>query len=136
MTICAEDYVNIDTSNHGDGNENDDASGSAEKPSRAQRKRLRKKMLKEEAARRKQMIGPLLPTEMCQTPHGRVADAGGGPSNVEEASDGEEEAGCLQPVRSNVQEKQGTIWLLTFDNSTLSLAFNFGIVLTFIKSIY
>lgn len=69
-------------------------------------------MLKEEAARRKQMIGPLLPTEMCQAPDGRVADAGGGGSNVEEASDGEEEAGCLQPVRSNVQEKQG---ILAFD---------------------
>ncbi|CAA7034640.1 unnamed protein product [Microthlaspi erraticum] len=106
--INPEDYVNIDKSNNGDGNENDDASGIAEKPRRAQRKRVRKKMLKEEASRRKKMIGPLLPTtEMCQTPDERLADASGSNVEVEEACGGEKEADCLQLVRSNVQEKEG-----------------------------
>ncbi|CAL9245048.1 unnamed protein product [Arabidopsis halleri] len=89
--INPEDYLKIDSSNHGDVNENGDESETAEKPSRAQRKRLRKKMLKEEAVRRKKVIGPLLPTEMLQTHDGiRVGDAGG--SNFEEEdSDGDEE---------------------------------------------
>ncbi|KAG7539366.1 hypothetical protein ISN44_As13g030220 [Arabidopsis suecica] len=108
--INPEDYLKIDSSNHGDVNENGDDSGIAEKPSRAQRKRLRKKMLKEEAVRRKKVIGPLLPTEMLQTQDGiRVGDAGG--SNFEEDSDGDEgEASgsniCSQLVRPNAQEKK------------------------------
>ncbi|KAG7535648.1 hypothetical protein ISN45_Aa08g030550 [Arabidopsis thaliana x Arabidopsis arenosa] len=109
--INPEDYLKIDSSNHGDVNEIGDESGIAEKSSRAQRKRLRKKMLKEEAVRRKKVIGPLLPTEMLQTHDGiRVGDAGR--SNVEEEdSDGDEgEASgsniCSQLVRPNAQVKK------------------------------
>lgn len=119
--FSSEDYLKIDSSNHGDVSEIGGESGIAEKPSRAQRKRLRKKMLKEEAARRKKVIGPLLPTEMLQTHDGRrVGDASG--SNFEEEdSDGDEEETsgsisdiCSQLVRPNAQEKkQGThsFWL-------------------------
>ncbi|CAH8280963.1 unnamed protein product [Arabidopsis lyrata] len=105
--INPEDYLKIDSSNHGDVNEIGDESGIAEKPSRAKRKRLRKKMLKEEAARRKKVIGPLLPTEMLQTHDGiRVGDAGG--SNFEEEdSDGDEEetSGSI----SDICSEQGKI---------------------------
>lgn len=108
--VYSEDYVKSDPSHHGDGNEIGYESGIADKPSRAQRKRLRKKMLKEEAARRKRVIGPLLPTQMLQTNDvRRVGDVSG--SNVEEDSDGdkEEDGGsniCSQPVRPNAQEKK------------------------------
>ncbi|CDY08736.1 BnaA06g24880D [Brassica napus] len=84
--INPEDYVKIDSSNH---EENGDESET--KPSRAQRKRIRKKMLKEEAARRRKVIGPLLPTEMIET---------------REDSDGGEEASCVQPARLNASEKE------------------------------
>ncbi|CAH2043267.1 unnamed protein product [Thlaspi arvense] len=93
--INPEDYVNIDTSNHDDDSDNGDDSETAEKPGRAQRKRLRKKMLKEEAARRRKVIGPLLPAEMIQARDSRVADG-----------DGEAEASCLQPARQNAPEKE------------------------------
>ncbi|CAE6261683.1 unnamed protein product [Arabidopsis arenosa] len=115
--INPEDYLKIDSSNHGDVNENGDESGIAEKPSRAQRKRLRKKMLKEEAVRRKKVIGPLLPTEMLQTHDGRIVGDAGGNNFEEEDSDGDEEEtsgsisnNCSQLVRPNAQEKkQGKI---------------------------
>ncbi|CAH8364052.1 unnamed protein product [Eruca vesicaria subsp. sativa] len=94
--INPEDYVNIDSSNHGDDDEN--GGESETKPSRAQRKRIRKKMLKEEAARRRKVIGPLLPTEMIQTRDDIVGDAGG--------SDCGEEASCVQPARLNASEKE------------------------------
>lgn len=110
--------MKVDTSSHGDDNENVDESEIAEKPSRAQRKRLRKKMLKEEAARRRKVIGPLLPTEMIQTRVARVEDAGG--SNGEGDSHGEEEASCSQPARLNAQEKEGTT-AFDFQVSTISL---------------
>ncbi|CAN7024194.1 unnamed protein product [Brassica rapa subsp. trilocularis] len=87
--INPEDYVNIDSSNHGDEDENGDESET--KPSRAQRKRIRKKMLKEEAARRRKVIGPLLPAEMVET---------------REDSNGGEEASCVQPARLNASEKE------------------------------
>ncbi|XP_010463818.1 PREDICTED: uncharacterized protein LOC104744454 [Camelina sativa] len=109
--INPEDYLKINSSINGEDNEIGDESGNAEKPSRAQRKRLRKRLLKEEAVRRKKVIiGPLLPTD------GRrvfVGDASG--SNVEkEDSDSEEEEDeasesktCSQPVRLNATgEKQ------------------------------
>ncbi|WZZ00843.1 hypothetical protein YC2023_073171 [Brassica napus] len=86
QSIYSEDYVKIDSSNH---EENGDESET--KPSRAQRKRIRKKMLKEEAARRRKVIGPLLPTEMIET---------------REDSDGGEEASCVQPARLNASEKE------------------------------
>ncbi|XP_009150680.1 uncharacterized protein LOC103874032 [Brassica rapa] len=87
--INPEDYVKIDSSNHGDDDENGDESET--KPSRAQRKRIRMKMLKEEAARRRKVIGPLLPTEMIET---------------REDSNGGEEASCVQPARLNASEKE------------------------------
>ncbi|CAF1706750.1 hypothetical protein HID58_054750 [Brassica napus] len=87
--INPEDYLNIDSSNHGDDHENGDEPET--KPSRAQRKRIRKKMLKEEAARRRKVIGPLLPTEMIET---------------REDSSGGEEASCIQPARLNASEKE------------------------------
>ncbi|XP_010484448.1 PREDICTED: uncharacterized protein LOC104762784 [Camelina sativa] len=106
--INPEDYLKINSSINGEDNEIGGESGNAEKPSRAQRKRLRKKLLKEEAARRKKVIGPLLPTD------GRrvfVGNASG--SNVEEEdSDSEEEEAseskktCSQPVRVNAPEKK------------------------------
>ncbi|KAG2327180.1 hypothetical protein Bca52824_009908 [Brassica carinata] len=95
--INPEDYVNIDSSNN-PGDEEDHGDVSETKPSRAQRKRIRKKMLKEEAARRSKVIGPLLPTEMIQTARDdSVADVDG--------SDGGEEASCVQLARLNAQEK-------------------------------
>ncbi|KAL0863199.1 hypothetical protein Bca101_042317 [Brassica carinata] len=96
-SIYSEDYVNIDSSNN-PGDEEDHGDVSETKPSRAQRKRIRKKMLKEEAARRSKVIGPLLPTEMIQTARDdSVADVDG--------SDGGEEASCVQLARLNAQEK-------------------------------
>lgn len=91
--------MKTDSSNHGDDNRSGDESETTEKPSRAQRKRLRKKMLKEEAARRRKVIGPLLPTDMIQTRDIIVADAC--------LNNGEEEASCSQLVRLNVPEKEG-----------------------------
>ena len=41
---------------------NDDSESGQQKLTRAQRKRLRKKKLKEDASRRGKMIGPLLPS--------------------------------------------------------------------------
>lgn len=123
--------MKIDSSNPGDVNEIGDESGIAEKPSRAQRKRLRKKMLKEEAARRKKVIGPLLPTEMLQAHDGiSVGDAGG--SNFEEEdSDGDEEETsgsisniCSQLVRPNAQEKKQGTHNTAFDFLTISLVSN------------
>ncbi|XP_023639600.1 uncharacterized protein LOC17875551 [Capsella rubella] len=111
--INPEDYLKISSTIQGEDNENGDESGIAEKPSRAQRKRLRKKMLKEEEARRKKvMIGPLLPSQMLQNPDGRrVGDASG--SIIEEDSDSQEEEDeacqskiCSQPVRLNATEKK------------------------------
>ncbi|EOA14949.1 hypothetical protein CARUB_v10028295mg [Capsella rubella] len=116
--INPEDYLKISSTIQGEDNENGDESGIAEKPSRAQRKRLRKKMLKEEEARRKKvMIGPLLPSQMLQNPDGRrVGDASG--SIIEEDSDSQEEEDeacqskiCSQPVRLNATEKkEGSIF--------------------------
>ncbi|KFK28448.1 hypothetical protein AALP_AA8G515700 [Arabis alpina] len=97
--INPEDYLKIDSSNHGDDNENGEESETTEKQTRAQRKRLRKKMLKEEAARRRKVIGPLLPIDMIQTRDTTVADAG-------ESNGEEEEACCSQPVRLNASEKE------------------------------
>ncbi|ESQ31257.1 hypothetical protein EUTSA_v10005075mg [Eutrema salsugineum] len=97
--INPEDYVKIDSSNHGDENENEGESETAEKPSRAQRKRIRKKMLKEEAGRRRKVIGPLLPTDITQT-----RDAG-------RSNRAQEEESCLQPARLNAQEQEGTVFL-------------------------
>ena len=42
---------------------NDDSESGQQKLTRAQRKRLRKKKLKEDASRRGNIIGPLLPSE-------------------------------------------------------------------------
>jgi len=111
--INPEDYLKIDSSNHGEDKEIGDELGIAEKQSRAQRKRLRKKMLKEEAARRKKVIGPLLPTEMLQTHDERsVGDACGSNVEEEDSDGGEEEVDgsisniCSQLVRPNAQEKK------------------------------
>lgn len=83
--------MNIYSSNH-DNDDVDENGGdeSETKPSRAQRKRIRKKMLKEEAARRRKVIGPLLPTEMI------------------DRREDKEEASCVQPARLNAQEEKGT----------------------------
>ncbi|KAK0603583.1 hypothetical protein LWI29_006485 [Acer saccharum] len=62
--ISADDYIRISNSS-GDDDEDDNVDGSACEPqklTRAQRKRLRKKKLKEDASRRSKIIGPLLPT--------------------------------------------------------------------------
>ncbi|CAN1342966.1 hypothetical protein LINPERPRIM_LOCUS39640 [Linum perenne] len=60
---------------------NDDSDGGSKKLTRAQRKRLRKKKIKEDACRRKGMIGPLLPAA--------------------------EEAECTPGVRRNAEESHG-----------------------------
>lgn len=80
--------MNINSSNHNDNDVNKNGDDSETKPSRAQRKRIRKKMLKEEAARRRKVIGPLLPTEMI------------------DRREDKEEASCVQPARLNAQEEK------------------------------
>lgn len=75
--------------------DNDDSESGTQKLTRAQRKRLRKKMLKEDASRRGKMIGPLLPSTK------EVGDDGctGGVRqnaavNVDAASDESEQPAC------------------------------------------
>ncbi|TXG59948.1 hypothetical protein EZV62_014521 [Acer yangbiense] len=62
--INPDDYIRSSNSS-GDDDEDDNVDGSECEPqklTRAQRKRLRKKKLKEDASRRSKIIGPLLPT--------------------------------------------------------------------------
>ncbi|XP_010559204.1 PREDICTED: uncharacterized protein LOC104827677 [Tarenaya hassleriana] len=69
VTFLDPDYVSIGSSDSEDEYEDGvgDELNTAQKPSRAQRKRLRKKMLKEEAVRRGKLIGPLLPSTTAET---------------------------------------------------------------------
>lgn len=74
--------------------------------SRAQRKRLRKKKLKEEASRRGKLIGPLLPSSTSND--GGPSDIAGNESqSIRENAD--EEHDGPQSVRQNASEKPGLI---------------------------
>ncbi|CAN1191344.1 hypothetical protein LINPERHAP2_LOCUS40995 [Linum perenne] len=80
---------------------NDDSDGGSKKLTRAQRKRLRKKKIKEDACRRKGMIGPLLPAaeeaEAECTPGVR--------RNAEESHKGSNPVGLTNPNRVNQRRK-------------------------------
>ncbi|KAK1589435.1 hypothetical protein Q3G72_034029 [Acer saccharum] len=63
--LCSKDDYIRSSNSSGDDDEDDNVHGSECEPqklTRAQRKRLRKKKLKEDASRRSKIIGPLLPT--------------------------------------------------------------------------
>ncbi|KAG4987718.1 hypothetical protein GLYMA_11G046600v4 [Glycine max] len=84
-----DDYDNASTS----GNEEHD-SQTTEKLTRAQRKKIRKKKLKEEAIHRGKLIGPLLPLTPTQVPE----DAPTVRSNAPEEGD-EDVGACAKSVK-------------------------------------
>ncbi|CAN0864912.1 hypothetical protein LINGRAHAP2_LOCUS9074 [Linum grandiflorum] len=68
-----------------------DTDGGSQKLSRAQRKRLRKKKIKEDASRRKGIIGPLLPPPAAGV--GEAECSPGVRRNAEESGEGSNDAG-------------------------------------------
>lgn len=102
--IDADDYLKSNSSSDDDaGNEIGESEG--QKLTRAQRKRLRKKKIKEEVSRRRGIIGPLLP-EINNEENGEFWDRSGGRS---------------QGVRQNADEKCAD----TFENPGKNLYFGF-----------
>ncbi|KAH9663956.1 hypothetical protein KPL70_019852 [Citrus sinensis] len=93
--INPDDYLRSSASNNEHDNDDDEGEVTEcgpEKLTRAQRKRLRKKKLKEDARRRRNIIGPLLPTTRDGDSSGR---GGGGEINSPD-------------VRQNADEKCAT----------------------------
>lgn len=74
-------------------NDDGESESAPQKLTRAQRKRLRKKKLKDD---RKQLVGPLLPSPSLDS-YGGCIEGGGG-------STGEK---CTQPVRQNAEDSCG-----------------------------
>ncbi|KAK4584881.1 hypothetical protein RGQ29_022526 [Quercus rubra] len=82
---------------------NDDSESGQQKLTRAQRKRLRKKKLKEDASRRGKMIGPLLPSTK------EVGDdgcTGGVRQNAAENVDAASDKSAEQPACANQKKRK------------------------------
>lgn len=73
--------------------------GEAQKLTRAQRKKIRKKKLKEEAIRRGKLVGPLLPTSTNQCGDPDVKDP---PAVRSNASERKENSGADEPGQNPV----------------------------------
>lgn len=86
-----EDYENASSSS------DEEQESEPEKLTRAQRKKIRKKKLKEQAIRRGKLIGPLLPLNPTNTNQCANPDAKHSPPVRSNASENEEISGADEP---------------------------------------